>query len=195
MTRYWKIIRVVVDGDFTLGRAVDEFEERFAQTVNSKYAIGVGSGTDALFLSLRAFDIGNSPLDEVITSPFTFYATIGAIVTAGAKPKFVDIGEDFSQSDKIEEAISEHTKAIVPIHWSGRPCDMSCGIWKIADKYNLKIIEDACHAITATYHGKMPARLATQAAFQCTRSKISMYGETAALSARSQPRPPTNLGF
>jgi dTDP-4-amino-4,6-dideoxygalactose transaminase len=91
-----KIATVVRNGDFTLGRAVDEFEEHFASMVNSKHAVGVGSGTDALFLSLKAFGIGDNPSDEVITTPFTFYATIGAIVTAGARPVFVDIMDDYN---------------------------------------------------------------------------------------------------
>ncbi|NCX93871.1 MAG: DegT/DnrJ/EryC1/StrS family aminotransferase, partial [Gammaproteobacteria bacterium] len=85
-----KIKAVVQRGDFTLGRPVDAFEERFCNVTQTEYAIGVGSGTDALFLSLKA--LGVEPGDEVITTPFTFYATIGAIVTAGAKPVFADIG-------------------------------------------------------------------------------------------------------
>src|SRR3990167_982118 len=84
-----KIKNVVIKGDFTLGQAVDQFGNQFKQVTNTKHAIGVGSGTDALFLSLKALGIKEG--DEVITTPFTFYATIGAIVTAGAKPVFADI--------------------------------------------------------------------------------------------------------
>ena len=87
--------------------------------------------------------------DEVITTAYTFYATIGAIVTAGAKPVFVDIGEDYNIDPKqIEKAITKKTKAIVPVHWSGLICEMQ-EIKKIADKHNLLIVEDACHAINA----------------------------------------------
>src|SRR3990167_4550567 len=90
---------------------------------NSKYSIGVGNGTDALFLSLKALGIKEG--DEVITTPFTFYATIGAIVTAGAKPVFVDIGDDYNiDARQIEEKITNCTKAILPVHWAGKPCEM-----------------------------------------------------------------------
>lgn len=147
-----KISVVVEKGDFTLGRAVENFEKRFADLVGVKHAIGVGSGTDALFLSLKAIGVENG--DEVITCPFTFYATVGAIVTAGARPVFVDAQEDYNiNPEKIEAAITSKTKAIVPIHWSGKVCDME-KIEALAEKYNLQIIEDACHAITATYKNR-----------------------------------------
>ena len=145
------IKKVVEDGDFTLGKTVDEFEEKFSEVQGVKYSIGVGSGTDAIFLSLIAAGIEKD--DEVITTPFTFYATVGAIVTAGAKPVFVDAGEDYNiDVTKIEEAITKRTKAILPVHWSGKICNMK-EIKRIAKKYNLMIIEDACHAIKATYNG------------------------------------------
>ncbi len=147
-----KIREVVVRGDFTLGRAVDDFEARYAEVIGVKHAIGVGSGTDAIFLSLKAAGIGEG--DEVITTPFTFYATIGAIVTAGARPVFVDIGADYNiNPDKIEAAITQRTKAILPVHWSGKPCRMDV-LCDIAERHGLKIVEDACHAIRATYKGQ-----------------------------------------
>lgn len=147
-----KIGEVVKRGDFTLGRAVDNFEDRFAATVGVSNAIGVGSGTDALFLSLKALGIG--PGDEVIVPTFTFYATIGAIVTAGATPAFVDSGDDYNlDPNKIERAITSKTKAILPVHWTGKPCDMDA-IMTIARQRNLAVVEDACHAITATFKGR-----------------------------------------
>jgi dTDP-4-amino-4,6-dideoxygalactose transaminase len=147
-----KISEIVKRGDFTLGQEVDEFESEFAARVGTKYAIGVGSGTDALFLSLRALDIG--PGDEVITTPFTFYATVGAIVTAGAKPVFVDIGDDHNLDERqVSAKITKATKAIMPIHWSGNPCNM-LELEKIAKEYNLKIISDACHSVDAELQGK-----------------------------------------
>lgn len=147
-----KMQEVVTRGDYTLGEAVDNFENEFKALVETKHAIGVGSGTDALFLSLKALGIGEG--DEVITTPFTFYATIGAIVTAGAKPVFVDILDDFNiNPDAIESAITPRTKAILPVHWAGKPCEMEAMI-KIAKKHNLFIVEDACHAISATYNDK-----------------------------------------
>lgn len=147
-----KIKDVVVQGDFTLGRAVDHFEKKFAQKVGAREAIGVGSGTDAIFLSLKALGIGEG--DEVLVPTFTFYATIGAIVTSGATPVFVDSSEDFNMdASKLESLITDKTKAIVPVHWSGKPCDMDV-IEAVAKKYCLYIIEDACHAITATYKNR-----------------------------------------
>lgn len=147
-----KIKAVVTRGDFTLGREVDRLEESFAKLIGVKYAIGVGSGTDAIFLSLRALNL--QPGDEVITTPFTFYATIGAIVTAGGKPVFCDIDSDFNiDVTKIEGLITEKTRAIVPVHWSGRPCKMDEMI-DIATKFGIPIIEDACHSILAEYRGK-----------------------------------------
>ncbi len=147
-----RLRQLLLEGDFTLGQAVDDFEHRFATVVGAEYAIGVGSGTDALFLSLKALGVG--PGDEVITTPYTFFATIGAIVTAGAKPVFVDIGADYNiDPSKVEAAITPRTKAILPVHWSGLPCDMDA-LGEIASRRNLRMVEDACHGIQATYRGK-----------------------------------------
>jgi aminotransferase EvaB len=147
-----KIREVVTRGDFTLGREVDRLEEAFAKLVGAKHAIGVGSGTDAIFLSLRALDL--QPGDEVITTSFTFYATIGAIVTAGGTPVFCDIEDDFNISvSSIKKLITDKTKAILPVHWSGRPCEMKEMI-EISEEFGIPIIEDACHSILAEYHGR-----------------------------------------
>ncbi len=138
--------------DFTLGKEVDKFEKNIQKLTNSKYAIGVGSGTDAISLSLKALEIGHG--DEVITTPYTFYATVGAIVSIGAKPVFVDVKEDYNiDENKIVSAITNKTKAIVPVHWSGLLCNMK-EINKIAKKYDLSIVEDACHAIKAELNSK-----------------------------------------
>ena len=140
---------MVHNGDYTLGDAVDHLEGEFKKIVGTKHAIGVGSGTDALLLSLKALGIGVG--DEVITTPFTFYATIGAIVTAGATPVFADIQDDYNiDPQQIENKITDKTKAILPVHWAGKPCEMD-RICEIAQQYGLHIIEDACHAIKATY--------------------------------------------
>jgi aminotransferase EvaB len=148
-----KIKEVVLRGDFTLGSEVDLLENEFSSKIQSRYAIAVGSGTDALFLSLKALDIGIG--DEVITTPFTFFATIGAIVTAGAKPVFVDISKDDYNidSNELESAITDKTKAILPVHWAGRVCDME-NIMAIANKFKIKIVEDACHSYLATRNDK-----------------------------------------
>ncbi len=171
-----KVGEVVQKGDFTLGRAVDAFEERFAKQAGAKYAVGVGSGTDALFLSLKAIGVG--PGDEVITTPFTFYATIGAIVTAGAKPVFVDARDDYNiDPDLIEIAITKNTKAILPVHWSGKPCDMD-PIQQIAEDNDLHIIEDACHAITAQYKGRPAGTYGTAGCFSMHPLKnLNVWGD------------------
>jgi dTDP-3-amino-2,3,6-trideoxy-4-keto-D-glucose/dTDP-3-amino-3,4,6-trideoxy-alpha-D-glucose/dTDP-2,6-dideoxy-D-kanosamine transaminase len=171
-----EIRKLVVRGDFTLGEAVDELEEGFKKIANSKYAIGVGSGTDALFLSLKALGVKEG--DEVITTPYTFYATIGAIVTAGATPKFVDIGVDYNiDPNLIEDSITPNTKAIVPVHWSGLICDMN-SIRNIADRHNLSIVEDACHAINAKKDGKTAGSMSDTACFSMHPLKnLNVWGD------------------
>ena len=144
-----EIEKVVLNCDYTLGTTVDEVEDLISKEANTKFAIGVGSGTDAIFLSLKALGIGEG--DEVITTTYTFYATIGAIATTGAKPVFCDISEDFNiDPSQIESKITSRTKAIVPVHWAGRSCDMD-RINAIAHKYKLAVVEDACHAIQGEY--------------------------------------------
>ena len=147
-----EIEKVVKKGDYTLGQKVDECEKNFAKRTGSKFAISVGNGTDAIFLSLKVLNIGNG--DEVITTPYTFIATIGSIVASGAKPVFVDIKNDYNiDENKIESAITKKTKAIMPVHWAGRPCELD-KIQSIAKKYNLKIIQDTCHGIESKYKNK-----------------------------------------
>ena len=147
-----EIEKIIKKGDYTLGKKVDECEKNFAKRTGAKYAISVGNGTDALFLSLRALNIGNG--DEVITTPYTFIATIGSITTSGAKPVFVDIKKDYNiDENKIESVITKKTKAIMPVHWAGRPCELE-KIRHIAKKYNLKIIQDTCHGIESRYRNK-----------------------------------------
>ena len=145
-----KIEKVIKFNDFTLGSEVDKFEKNIGKLLKTKYVVAVGSGTDALMLSLKALGVRED--DEVITTPYTFYATIGAIVTAGAKPVFVDVDEDYNINvDKIENKINKKTKAILPVHWSGRICNMK-KIKMISSKYGVPIVEDACHAISARYY-------------------------------------------
>lgn len=147
-----EVKKVVIAGDFTLGSAVDRFEQDFAKLNDAKYGIGVGSGTDALFLSLKALGVG--PGDEVITTAFTFYATVGAIVTAGATPVFVDVADDHNiDAGKIAQAITSKTKAIMPVHWSGTPCDME-SINQLAAKHGISVVADSCHGIESTLNGK-----------------------------------------
>lgn len=158
-----KIAVIVRNGDFTLGREVDRLEEEFAPLAGTKHAIAVGSGTDALMLSLKALGIDYG--DEVITTPYTFHATVGAIVTAGARPVFVDIADDYNiDPSLIESAITPRTKAILPVHWAGKPCQMDA-ISAVAARHSLAVVEDACHAVTASYHGRPAGSLGTVGCF------------------------------
>lgn len=113
-----RLEKVINVGDYTLGNEVDKFEKNICKRMGSKYAIGVGNGTDALLLTLKALNIGSG--DEVITTPFTFIATVGSIVTAGAKPVFVDVKKDYNIDEtKIEKKITKKTKAIIVVYFTG----------------------------------------------------------------------------
>ncbi len=179
-----KMKTVVLQGDFTLGRAVDQLEDQFKAIAQTKHAIGVGSGTDALFLSLKALGIKEG--DEVITTPFTFYATIGAIVTAGATPVFADIGSDYNINPaKIVENITSKTRAILPVHWAGKPCDME-SIQAIARQHSLFIVEDACHAIQASYQGKAAGSLGDLGCFSFHPLKnLNVWGDGGIITTNS----------
>ena len=128
------INRVIDSGWYVLGKEVKSFEKEFAKYNNSKYSVGVANGTEALFLSLIA--LGIKPGDEIITSSHTAVATASAIDLAGAKPIFVDIDTDHFtiRSDLIESAITKKTKAIIPVHIYGQPCEMD-SIKLISEKY------------------------------------------------------------
>lgn len=179
-----KIKQVVIRGDFTLGNEVDLLESEFSKLSGSKHSIGVGSGTDALFLSLKALGIDKG--DEVITTPFTFYATIGAIVTAGAKPVFCDVGKDYNIDPAlIEQKITSKTKAIMPVHWSGKPCDMN-EIESIARNNNLHVVSDACHAINAIYKGRKSGALGDVSCFSFHPLKnLNVWGDGGIISTNS----------
>jgi len=182
-----KIASTVLKGDYTLGDPVNIFEKNFSKLINSKYSIGVGSGTDALFLSLKALNIGDNKNDEVITTPFTFYATIGAIVTAGAKPVFVDVGEDYNiDTKKIEKSITKNTKAILPVHWTGRICDMK-NIKLLCKKYNLKLIEDSCHALLAKQNNKFAGTFGDTGCFSLHPLKnLNVWGDGGIVCTQSK---------
>lgn len=140
------------------GAYVQQFEESVREYLDVKHAVGCSNGTDALVLGLKACNV--KPGDEVITTPFTFFATAEAIASIGATPVFVDIRqEDYTiDPDKIEAAITEKTTAILPVHIFGAPCDMD-RIMEIAGKYNLKVIEDDAQAIGSEYKGRKAGTL------------------------------------
>lgn len=147
------IADVIERGQFILGKEVEEFEKEVADYLKVNYAVSVANGTDALVLALRALDIGSG--DEVITTPFTFFATAEAISRVGATPIFIDIDEETLNLDPslIEKHITSKTKAILPVHLFGQSCNLK-KISTIAKKHNLFIIEDACQAFGASYEDK-----------------------------------------
>jgi dTDP-4-amino-4,6-dideoxygalactose transaminase len=146
------IKKVLVKGNLVLTKEVETFEKKICTVVGAKYCLGLNSGTDALMMSLWAAGISKG--DEVITSPISFIASASSIIHVGARPVFVDVKEDLNiNPDLIEQAITKKTKAIMPVHWTGRLCDMD-KIIKIAKKYNLLIIEDAAQAMGSYYKKK-----------------------------------------
>lgn len=142
---------VIDSGQFVLGNKVQEFEKEFSDLCGVKFSIGVGNGTDALLLALKVLDIGEG--DEVITVANSFISSASCIKLVGATPVLVDAGEDYNiDPSKLSNAVSPKTKAILPVHLTGRPCDMDA-INKIAKKYGLHVIEDAAQAVGAEYKG------------------------------------------
>jgi len=150
-------LEVLASGQYIGGQTVSQFETEFANyigsAIDSNFGIACNSGTDALYLAMRALDIGEG--DEVITSPFTFFASAETISMTGAKPVFVDIeAHSFNMNiELIEAAITSRTKAIMPVHLFGRSADMT-GLMAIAQKHNLYVIEDCAQATGATFDGQ-----------------------------------------
>ncbi len=164
------IQRVLERGDLILRADVEKFEKDLADFVGTKYAVALNSGTDALFLSLKAAGIGKG--DEVITVSHTFIASITAIVQSGAAPVLVEVGEDFLMDiEKVKEAITQKTKAIMPIHLNGRICDMK-KLMDIAEKHNLIVIEDAAQALGAKFAEKKAGSFGLTGSFSFYPAKI-----------------------
>lgn len=169
--------QVMSSSRFILGDNVKKLEADVAKYSNAEYGIGVANGSDALHISLQACGVTEG--DEVITTPFTFFATAGAIARTGAKPVFVDIDLDTFNIDpaKIEAAITPKTKAIIPVHLYGQAADMD-PIIEIAKKHNLYIVEDAAQAIGAEYKDRKVGELGTTACFSFFPTKnLGAYGD------------------
>lgn len=155
---------VLSSANYIMGKTVTDFEKEFADFIGVKHAISVGNGTDALVLALKSMGIGEG--DEVITTPFTFFATAETISAVGATPVFVDVDKETFNIDvtKIEGKITSKTKAIMPVHIFGQSADMD-EINEIAKKHNLYVIEDACQAIGGKYRGRKIGTLGDVACF------------------------------
>jgi len=176
---------VMSKGDLIDRQQLKNFEENLARFVGTKYAVGVNSGYDALHLSMRAVGIGIG--DEVIVPAHTFVASCSAIVNVGATPVLVDVAKDFNiDVNKIEEAISEHTKAIMPVHLSGWMADMP-EIMKIARKYNLYVIEDACQSLGSSINGEGAGSWGLTGCFSFYPFKIlGGYGDGGAVTTNNE---------
>ncbi|MBM7684512.1 DegT/DnrJ/EryC1/StrS family aminotransferase [Defluviitalea raffinosedens] len=172
-----RLQKVISSAQYIMGEEIRILEKKMEEYIGCKYAITCANGTDALVLALHALNIGDG--DEVITSPFTFFATAEAISRVGAKPVFVDIKKDTYNidPDKIEEKINKNTKAILPVHIFGQPANMD-EIMTIANKYNLYVIEDACQAIGAEYKGKKVGNIGTIGCFSFFPTKnLGAFGD------------------
>lgn len=179
------IQHILDNTQFVLGAEVAAFEKEFAEYCGAKHCMGVNNGTSALHLAMLAADIGAG--DEVITTPFTFVASVAAIWYSGAKPVFVDIDPATYLIDpaKIEAAITPKTKAILPVHLYGQSCDMDA-IMAIAKKHNLIVIEDACQAHGSEWNGKRVGGIGDMAAFSFYPGKnLGAYGEGGATTTNN----------
>lgn len=177
-----EIEKVMSTGTFVLGPAVTQFEEAFAKFCDTDECVGVASGADALHLTLRALGIG--PGDEVITAANTFIATVNGIALSGATPVLVDCNADdyLINPALVKEAVTEKTKAIMPVHLYGQPCDMDA-INAIAKKHRLKVVEDACQAHGAKLNGKAVGSLGDAGCFSFYPGEnLGAYGEGGAVT-------------
>ena len=173
---------------FILGPKVEAFEQEMAAYCRTAGAVGVSSGSDALIIALMAEGIGKG--DEVITSPFTFFATVGAIVRVGATPVFADIDPVTFDIDPAAVAakVTPRTKAIIPVHLFGQAADMD-PIMEVANKHGLVVIEDACQAIGAEYKGRRVGSIGTYGAFSFFPSKnLGCFGDGGAVSCNDPER-------
>lgn len=174
------VAEVLAGPILTTGETVARFERRFAEYMGRPFALGVTSCTGALHMSLLALGIGQG--DEVITTPMTFIASATAIIEAGARPVFVDVEPDTGNLDasRVEAAITERTRAILPVHLYGQMCDMRA-LREIADRHDLRVIEDAAHCVEGEREGVRPGQLGDTACFSFYATKSLSAGEGGAL--------------
>lgn len=172
---------VMTKGDLIDRGHLKSFEENLAKFVGVEYAVGLNSGYDALQMSLRAAGIG--PGDEVIVPAHTFVATCSAVVNVGATPVLVDVGKDFNiDVEKIEEAVSDKSKGIIPVHLNGYMADMPA-VMKIAGKYDLAVVEDACQSLGSSIDGKMAGSIGLTGCWSFYPFKIlGGYGDGGAIT-------------
>lgn len=180
-----EVLETLRSGWWGTGLKTKEFEKQFAKYAHSKYALALSSCTAATELALDILGIG--PGDEVITTPLTFVSTANVVLHRGATVKFADIGLKTWNIDpeKIEKVITKRTKAIIPVHLHGRPCDMNA-ISKIATRHKLSVIEDAAHAAEAWYHGKKIGSISDFTAFSFYATKNVATGEGGMLTTNSK---------
>ena len=200
MIKYWDYLReykklkreilnsvnkVFESGTLLFGQELIKFEKNFCKFNNSKYGIGVGSGTDALFIALKALGVGIG--DEVITVSNTAIPTVASIINTGAKVRFVDIGKDsLIDVEKIKDAINSKTKVIVPVHLFGQTCDMS-RILSISKKYNIKIVEDCAQACGALYKNQKAGSIGDIGCYSFYPTKIlGAYGDGGFLTTNNK---------
>ena len=180
-----KILHALNSGNIFFGNQLKTFEKNFLRLYKFKYGSAVGSGTDAIYISLKALEIGHG--DEVITVSNTAIATVSAIVMSGAKPRFIDVGKDYLiNTDLIEEKISKRTKAIICVHLYGQSCNMD-KIIKISKKYKLKVIEDCAQAQGAKYKNKYVGSFGDLSCFSFYPTKIlGAYGDGGFIVAKNR---------
>lgn len=180
------VTSVLSSGNYILGPNVQALEKEIAKYCGTEFAVSVANGTDALVLCLDAYGIG--PGDEVITSPYSFFATAEAISRVGAVPVFVDIDDASYNIDhkKIENSITKRTKAIIPVHLFGQPAPMD-EIMELANRYKLIVIEDACQAIGASYRGRKTGSLGHVACFSFFPTKnLGGYGDGGMITTNNE---------
>jgi dTDP-4-amino-4,6-dideoxygalactose transaminase len=178
-------VDVLSKGNLIMREELERFEKKLAAFVGTKYAVGLGSGYDALLVSLIAINL--KPGDEVIVPAHTFVATASAVVNAGGKPVLVDVAEDYNiDIDKIEPAITEKTRALLPVHLNGRVCDMDA-IQAVAEKHKLVIIEDACQSLGAKFEEKNAGSFGLAGCWSFYPFKmLGCYGEGGAITTDNE---------